>query len=416
MSADKKPAEANDYSDTLFLPQTDFPMRAGLPQKEPELLARWERLGLYRRLRTAGKGRARFILHDGPPYANGNVHIGTALNKILKDIVTRTHQMAGWDSNYVPGWDCHGLPIEWKVEEEYRAKGKDKDKVPIVEFRRECREFAEKWIGVQKQEFRRLGVEGDWETYYTTMSFDAEAAIARELMKFAMSGQLYRGSKPVMWSVVEKTALAEAEVEYEDYTSDTVWVKFPVLEGSLSGASVVVWTTTPWTIPGNRAISFSGKISYGLYEVMQAPADNWARAGDKLIVADKLASDVMKAARVGKYERRADVDPKTIKACVHPFSRRGYEFAVPLLEGGHVTDEDGTGFVHTAPGHGRDDFDIWTANTRALQARGIDPTIPYTVDENGFFTKDAPGFEGKRVIDDKGKKGDANDAVIKALT
>jgi isoleucyl-tRNA synthetase len=418
MSADKKPAEANDYSETLFLPQTSFPMRAGLPQKEPELLAHWQKIDLYRRLREASKGRNRFILHDGPPYANGNIHVGHALNKILKDIVTRTHQMAGWDSNYVPGWDCHGLPIEWKIEEEYRAKGKNKDAVPIVEFRRECREFAEKWIGVQKEEFRRLGVEGDWDTYYTTMSYDAEAAIARELMKFAMSGQLYRGSKPVMWSVVEKTALAEAEVEYEDYTSDTVWVKFPVADGpaELKGANIVIWTTTPWTIPGNRAISFSGKIDYGLYEITDAPADNWAKSGDKLIVADKLAAGVMKAARVESFERRAAVSAKLIQACVHPLKARGYEFAVPLLEGDHVTDEDGTGFVHTAPGHGRDDFDVWTANGRALQARGIDPTIPYTVDADGFFTKDAPGFEGKRVIDDKGKKGDANDAVIKALS
>jgi isoleucyl-tRNA synthetase len=314
-------------------------MRAGLPQKEPELLAHWQKIGLYRRLRDASKGRNRFILHDGPPYANGNIHVGHALNKILKDIVTRTHQMAGWDSNYVPGWDCHGLPIEWKIEEEYRAKGRDKDKVPIIEFRRECREFAEKWIGVQKEEFRRLGVEGDWETYYTTMSNAAEAAIARELMKFAMSGLLYRGSKPVMWSVVEKTALAEAEVEYEDYTSDTVWVKFPILDGPAKGASVVIWTTTPWTIPGNRAISFSSKIDYGLYEVTRAPADNWAKAGDTLILADKLAGEVMKAARVEEYQRRGDVDPKAIKACAHPLRGKGYEFDVPLLEGDHVTDE-----------------------------------------------------------------------------
>jgi isoleucyl-tRNA synthetase len=433
MPADKKPAEANDYSDTLFLPQTSFPMRAGLPQKEPELLARWERIGLYKRLRAGSKGRNRFILHDGPPYANGNIHIGHALNKILKDIVTRTHQMAGWDSNYVPGWDCHGLPIEWKIEEQYRAKGKNKDTVPIIEFRKECREFAEKWIGVQKEEFRRLGVEGDWKNPYTTMSFDAEAAIARELMKFAMSGQLYRGSKPVMWSVVEKTALAEAEVEYEDYTSDTIWVKFPavepiVVDGSsdaamnsgasgtiVRGAAVAIWTTTPWTIPGNRAVSFSSRISYGLYEVTQAPADNWAKTGEKLVLADKLAPEVMKSARVEDFKRLGKVSPGTIQTLAHPLRGRGFDFVVPLLDGDHVTDEDGTGFVHTAPGHGRDDFDIWTAHARALQARGIDTTIPYTVDENGFFTKDAPGFEGRRVIDDKGKKGDANDAVIKAL-
>src|SRR5436309_12153528 len=265
-----------DYSETLFLPKTDFPMRAGLPQKEPELLARWERIGLYRRLRDAARGKVKFVLHDGPPYANGNIHIGTALNKILKDVVTRSQQMLGYDSNYVPGWDCHGLPIEWKIEEEYRAKGKNKDAVPINEFRAECRAFAEHWLSVQREEFKRLGVEGDWANPYTTMSFAAEAQIARELMKLATNGMLYRGSKPVMWSVVEKTALAEAEVEYHDYTSDQVWVKFPVyfamdpinvadadhdgFTDELNKASVVIWTTTPWTIPGNRAISYSRKI------------------------------------------------------------------------------------------------------------------------------------------------------------
>ena len=289
-----KPADAKsgerDYSRTLFLPQTEFPMRAGLPEREPVILERWQTLDLYRRLREAAKGRPRFILHDGPPYANGNIHIGHALNKILKDVVTRSQQMLGFDSNYVPGWDCHGLPIEWKIEEDYRARGKNKDAVPINEFRAECRAFAEHWLGVQREEFKRLGVEGDWDHPYTTMSFPAEAQIARELMKFAANGTLYRGSKPVMWSVVEKTALAEAEVDYEDYTSDTVWVKFPVARldatteveplartFSETGACVVIWTTTPWTLPGNRAISFSSKIAYGLYRVTEAPADNWAR-------------------------------------------------------------------------------------------------------------------------------------------
>src|SRR5207253_2393754 len=266
---------ARDYSETLFLPRTGFPMRAGLPQKEPDLLARWQKLGIYQRLRAAAHGRPKFVLHDGPPYANGHIHVGTALGKILKDIVVRSQQMLGCDSPFVPGWDCHGLPIEWKVEEEYRAKGKNKDAVPINEFRKVCRAFAEHWKGVQSEEFQRLGVIGDWNNPYTTMSFAAEAQIARELMKFSMSGQLYRGSKPVMWSVVEKTALAEAEVEYQDYTSDTIYVKFPVkrLSGSkdapslkleLLGTSVVIWTTTPWTIPGNRAISYSSKIKYGL--------------------------------------------------------------------------------------------------------------------------------------------------------
>ena len=417
-----------DYSKTLFLPQTDFPMRAGLPQREPELLARWRELGLYRRLRDAAKGRPKFILHDGPPYANGPIHIGHALNKILKDVVTRSQQMLGFDSNYVPGWDCHGLPIEWKIEEDYRAAGKNKDAVPIVEFRRECRAFAEHWIALQRDEFMRLGVEGDWDHYYTTMTYAAEAQIAREIMNFAANGTLYRGSKPVMWSVVEKTALAEAEVEYEDYVSDTVWVKFPAPQPSdgapardraLAGASVVIWTTTPWTLPGNRAISFSPRIAYGLYQVVEAPPDNWAKAGDTFILADTLAADVMAHARVTAYEKRAVVETETLErlVCAHPLKgfAGDYAFPVPLLVGDHVTQDTGTGFVHTAPSHGREDFEVWTANARAVAERGIGTTIPYPVDENGAFTSQAPGFTGKRVLTDTGDKGDANDAVIKAL-
>ena len=417
--------KAGDYSATLFLPQTDFPMRAALPEREPKLLERWEKLGLYKRLREASKGRDRFILHDGPPYANGHIHMGTALGKLLKDIVVRSQQMLGYDSNYVPGWDCHGLPIEWKVEEEYRAKGKNKDQVPVIEFRRVCRDFAQHWVEVQRAEFMRLGGVGDWANYYTTMSYPAEAQIARELMKFAVSGQLYRGSKPVMWSVVEKTALAEAEVEYEDYTSDTVWVKFPVQahigknpgehEKNLLGASVVIWTTTPWTIPGNRAVSYSPKIKYGLYEVTAAPDGNWAKLGDRYILADKLAAEVMKIAKVESYVRKQDIDPYHLLSCHHPLRAKGYKFLVPLLAGDFVTDEDGTGFVHSAPGHGRDDFDIWTTNERELRDRGIETKIPFTVDADGRFTKEAPGFEGKRVLTDKGEKGDANEAVIKAL-
>jgi isoleucyl-tRNA synthetase len=402
---------AIDYKTTVFLPKTGFAMRANLPAREPEILAHWRRLDLYRRLRAASKGREKFILHDGPPYANGDLHIGHALNKILKDVINRSQQMMGKDAPYVPGWDCHGLPIEWKIEEQYRERGKDKADVPILDFRRECREFAAHWIEVQKAGFKRLGVEGDWDGAYTTMSFEAEAQIAQELMKFAADGLLYRGSKPVMWSVVEKTALAEAEVEYEDYVSDQVWVKFPVAGQE---ASVVIWTTTPWTLPGNRAISFSPRIAYGLYEVTAAPADNWARAGDKLILADALADGVMKQARVTAHRRLSDVDPRGL-ACVHPLAKLGYGFMVPLLDGAHVDEETGTGFVHTAPGHGRDDFEIWTANTRALAARGIATTIPYTVDGDGFFTDQAPGFAGKRVITDTGEKGDANEAVIAAL-
>ena len=420
-------SEAKDYSKTLFLPQTEFPMRAGLPQREPELLKYWNDIGLYDKLRQEARGRAKFVLHDGPPYANGNIHIGHALNKILKDVVTKSQQMLGFDSNYVPGWDCHGLPIEWKIEEEnYRSKGKQKpdfrDSAAMVAFRKECRAYATHWINVQREEFKRLGIIGDWDHPYQTMTYPAEAQIARELMKFAANGTLYRGSKPVMWSVVEKTALAEAEVEYEDYTSDMVWVKFPVTSpahGALASASVVIWTTTPWTLPGNRAISFSPKIAYGLYKVTDAPADNWTKTGDLLILAEALAADVFKQARVTSYEKVRDIPGDTLDAveCAHPLKgiAGGYDFIVPLLAGDHVTDDTGTGFVHTAPGHGREDFDVWMASARELDARGINTTIPYTVDENGAYTAQAPGFTGKRVLNDKGEKGDANEAVIKAL-
>ncbi len=438
MTEKPQKSDATDYSRTLFLPQTEFPMRAGLPQREPEILKRWNEIGLYDRLRETAAGRAKFVLHDGPPYANGNIHIGHSLNKILKDVVTKSQQMLGFDSNYVPGWDCHGLPIEWKIEEEnYRSKGKPKpdfrDSAAMVAFRKECRAYAGHWLNVQREEFKRLGIIGDWDHPYATMDYFAEAQIARELMKFVANGTLYRGSKPVMWSVVEKTALAEAEVEYEDYSSDTVWVKFPVAEVELaagrdvsaalvqavSGASIVIWTTTPWTLPGNRAISFSPKIAYGLYRITESPADNWAKAGDQLILADALAESVFKQARVTAYER-VDTVPATALAameCAHPLRgfAGGYEFRVPLLEGDHVTDDTGTGFVHTAPGHGREDFEVWTANARELEARGINTIIPYTVDENGALTDQAPGFTGKRVINDKGEKGDANEAVIKAL-
>jgi isoleucyl-tRNA synthetase len=409
---------AVDYSTSLYLPRTDFPMRAGLPQQEPKILARWEEIGLGEQMRKAGEGRPKFVLHDGPPYANGNIHIGHALNKILKDVVTRSQRMTGKDCAYVPGWDCHGLPIEWKIEEEnYRAKGKKKpdfsDPEAIVAFRRECRAYAEKWLIQQREEFKRLGVAGEWERPYATMAYPAEARIAAEILKFAENGLLYRGSKPVMWSVVEKTALAEAEVEYEDHTSDTVFVAFPTGQGH----SVVIWTTTPWTLPGNRAISFSHKIAYGLYRVTQAPEGNWTKTGAEYILADKLAGDVFKAARVESFERVRDVAAAELSAltCAHPLAHLGYDFPVPLLDGDHVTDDTGTGFVHTAPGHGREDFDIWMASGRMLAERGIDTRIPYTVDEDGFYTADAPGFAGKRVLTEKGDKGDANEAVIAAL-
>ena len=426
----RPPQIGRDWSATLFLPKTDFPMKAGLPEREPELLKRWQRVRLYDRMREEAMGREKFILHDGPPYANGNIHIGTGLNKILKDVINRSQGMMGKDANYVPGWDCHGLPIEWKIEEEnYRSKGKTKpdlsDPAAMIAFRQECRAYAQHWLDAQREEFKRLGVEGDWDHPYTTMSFDAEATIAAELMKFAMNGLLYRGSKPVMWSVVEKTALAEAEVEYQEITSHTIFVKFPIIRATtgnldpyeLLGASIVIWTTTPWTIPGNRSISYSNSISYGLYEVTGAPDGNWAKKGEKFVIADALADNVKAGARIESWNRLNDVKGEMLRYSIaaHPLRGQGYDFDVPLLAGEHVTADTGTGFVHTAPGHGREDFEVWTANERLLADRKIDSAIPFTVDADGYFTKDAPGFEGKRVIDDKGNFGDANEAVIKAL-
>ncbi|MGI9483737.1 MAG: isoleucine--tRNA ligase [Hyphomicrobiales bacterium] len=419
--SERETGTGRDYRETLLLPKTDFPMKAGLPKREPEFLAHWEKIGIYERMREDANGRTKFILHDGPPYANGHLHIGHALNKILKDVVTRSKQMTGFDSNYVPGWDCHGLPIEWKIEEQYRAKGKNKDEVPVNEFRKECREFADHWIDVQREEFKRLGVEGDWDNPYTTMAYGAEAQIARELMKFSMSGQLYRGSKPIMWSVVEQTALAEAEIEYHDYESDTIWVKFPVVTGpeALLGANVVIWTTTPWTIPGNRCVCYSEKISYGLFEVTSAENDFGPQPGERFVFADALADECAAKAKV-TFNRVSDVANSDLKGMVlhHPLRDAGlggYQFLVPMLQGDHVTDEAGTGFVHTAPGHGREDFENWVAKRREIEALGIDSAIPFTVDDGGYFTGDAPGFVGKQVITDKGKKGDANQAVITAL-
>ena len=413
MSADT----THDYKDTLNLPVTEFPMRAGLPQREPGWLERWERIGVYDRLREKG-GRVPFVLHDGPPYANGHLHIGHALNKVLKDMVVRSQQMMGRDARYVPGWDCHGLPIEWKIEEQYRAKGQDKDEVPVVDFRQECRRFAEHWIGVQKAEFRRLGVTGAWDRPYLTMDYHAEAVIAGEFMTFVMNGTLYQGSKPVMWSPVEKTALAEAEVEYHDVTSHQVWVPFRVVAGcdaALAAARVLIWTTTPWTIPQNRAVAFRPDIAYGLYEVTGRPEDSQARIGATYLVADKLAGQVFAAAKLteGMYRRLRGVSAEELGALVltHPF--RGMEGAagewdydVPMLPGDHVTDDAGTGFVHTAPSHGEDDYLL-----------GLKHGLPmtYNVLEDGSYRADLPVFGGQAILTPEGKEGPANVSVIKAL-
>src|ERR1700733_1957500 len=350
-----------DYKDTVFLPQTPFPMRGGLPTKEPEILARWARIDLFGQISAAGKGREKFVLHDGPPYANGNIHIGHALDKILKDVVVRGQRMLGKDAPYVPGWDCHGLPIEWKVEEAFRAKGQKKEDIAQDELRRECRSLPGHWLNIQREKIKRLGQIGDFEHPYTTMNFKAEAAIAREAMKFVENGLLYRGFRPVMWSPVEKTALADAEVEYHEKQSPTIYVKFPLLKSTpeLAHTFIVIWTTTPWTIPGNRAIAFSPEISYGLYQVADATDGSLARASEHLLLADGLAEQVAKHAKM-MLSRVRSVPADELKSLVaaHPLRSVGYTFEVPVLPGAHVTADTGTGFVHTAPVHGEDDFEL----------------------------------------------------------
>ena len=422
MADDATPAR--DYRETVFLPDTPFPMRGGLPQLEPRILEQWGDLyGTVRAARQAA-GAPLFVLHDGPPYANGAIHIGHAMQKVLKDFVIRSRFALGFDVDYVPGWDCHGLPIEWKIEEEFRGKGRRKDDVPTEEFRARCREYAAGWIAEQSRDFQRLGVLGDWSRRYATMDFTSEAAIVAEFHRFIATNQLYRGSKPVMWSPVERTALAEAEVEYAPHVSPTIWVKFPVVEGpdALKGASVVIWTTTPWTIPANRAVSYGPRIDYGVYEVEAMETglafEPWAKAGDRLIVADKLAEDVRQNAKIAAWKK---LGPASLDGVVlaHPLralapaadDRAGFGFEVPMLSGDHVTDDAGTGFVHTAPGHGADDYVVWMNSGRR--------EIPETVDENGAYYDHVPLFAGLKVLETEGKKagrfGPANGAVMEKL-
>ena len=407
-----------DYRATLFLPATPFPMKAGLAEAEPKWLARWEAMQIYARSREQAKGKPLFILHDGPIYANGDIHAGTALNHILKDFVVRSQAMLGRDAPYIPGWDCHGLPIEWKVEEQYRAKGVTKDSVPRDQLRRDCRTFAEHWLGVQREQIKRLGCTGDWARPYTTMDYKAEAAIVGELHKFVMNGLLYRGFRPVMWSPVEKTALAEAEVEYQEKSSPQIYVRFPIVEHSknpvvtelLDGASIVIWTTTPWTIPGNRAVAYNAKMKYSVIDVQEVGEGSFARPGEKLVVGRFSVEQVASYAKITKYIARPI--PFLIReaeiVCAHPFRDldRYYSFKVKFLHGEHVTEETGTGFVHTAPGHGEDDFEL---------GRQFNLEIPRTVDEEGKFYDDVPLFAGKRILTPDGKDGDANGAVIKEL-
>jgi isoleucyl-tRNA synthetase len=400
---------ARDYSATLFLPSKDFPMQAGLPTAEPLWLAKWEAEDLYGQIRRKMKGKPLFVLHDGPPYANGEIHSGTGLNKVLKDIVVRSRGFLGFDAPYIPGWDCHGLPIEWKIEEKYRKEGKSKDAVPIDRLRRDCREFAEHWIDVQRTQFKRLGCMGQWDKPYTTMDYRAEAVIAGELHKFVANGLVYRGFRPVMWSPIEKTALAEAEVEYHEKTSPTIYVKFPVAGKDFS---VVIWTTTPWTIPGNRAIAYSPTMEYGLYEVTEAGEGALARVGERLALADALAETTARHAKIA-VKRLSRLDPHGL-AAAHPLRGKGYEFDVPLLPGDHVTADTGTGFVHTAPGHGEEDFELVLTNFPNYMA--TDPDAFNVVAADGSFTQHAPGFAGKFILSRDGKKdGDANGAVIQAL-
>jgi isoleucyl-tRNA synthetase len=358
---------STDYRPTVFLPKTDFPMRGGLPTLEPKLVERWQRMRLYDKLRAAAKGREKFVLHDGPPYANGDLHLGHALNKILKDVINRAQQMLGKDAPYVPGWDCHGLPIEWIVEEKYRARKQSKDSVPIAQFRQECRDFAAHWVEEQKKQFQRLGVIGDWDHPYTTMSFDAEAQIVRELGKFLCNGGLYKGAKPVLWSVVEQTALAEAEVEYHDHRSNTVWVRFAIVQPSqpaLAGASAVIWTTTPWTLPGNRAIAYGGELEYAVLRVDAVGEKSHARPGERLLVAVPLIEETAKQAGIEAHTVEARLPGTALAGTVarHPLHGQGYDFPVPLLSADFVAADTGTGLVHIAPGHGADDWELGQAN------------------------------------------------------
>ena len=403
-----------DLKTTVFLPKTDFPMKAGLPDLEPKLLERWNRMGLFARLRRDSRGRDKFILHDGPPYANGHLHIGHALNKILKDVVNRTRQMQGFDAPYVPGWDCHGLPIEWKIEEKYRAAGQDKDEVDTVVVRQECRDFAAGWIDIQREEFKRLGVLGDWDHPYTTMNFGAEAVIVRELGKFLMDGSLYKGAKPVMWSVVEKTALAEAEIEYHDHSSVTIWVAFPVVTAShpaLDGAKVVIWTTTPWTMPGNRAIAYGAGFDYAVVAVTEAAAGSSAKVGDRLVVLKDQVEQVAKDAKctlaiqavLTGAELAGTICHHPLK--LHPDAAGGYDFPVPLLAGGFVTTDTGTGFVHIAPGHGEDDWHLG-------KEHGV--AIPDTVQPDGRYYPHVALFAGLSVLA-QGKDGKYYSPVAKPV-
>ena len=376
--------------ENINLPKTAFSMKANLPIREPKILEHWDKIDLYKELRKVNSGKEKFVLHDGPPYANGNIHMGTALNKILKDIIVKFHQMSGKDSVYVPGWDCHGLPIEWKIEEQYKKNKKNKNDIPITEFRKECRSFAEKWIEIHKSEFKRLGVVGDWENYYSTMSFDAEAQIVRELGKFLKEGSLYRGFKPVLWSTVEKTALADAEVEYQDHKSDTIYASFSVKKSKieeLQGTEIIIWTTTPWTIPANKALAYNKSLDYCIIQL----DDEGDFKNKKIVIAKQLLESVLEDCKINKFKEIKKFKGKEFEGtiCNHPFFELGYDQEIPMLEARFVTTEQGTGVVHCAPSHGPDDFNLCLNNgIKAIE----------TVDGDGKYTKNISLFEGTHIF------------------
>ncbi len=388
----------------VFLPTTTFPMRGDLPKREPELLARWERIGLWEQTRKAAAGKTPFVLHDGPIYSNGHLHIGHALNRMLKDVIMRAHRMAGQDVDFVPGWDTHGLPIEWRVEEEYRKSGRNKDAVPVLDFRAECRAYSDHWMGIQAAEFRRLGVMGDWARRYATMDYSSEAAIAAEIGKFLLNGALYRGLRPVMWSPVEKTALAEAEIEYHDRTSDTVFVRFPLLSGPVADASVVIWTTTPWTLPANRALAYGPEIDYALVRVDAVAEGSLARPGERLLIALALVPDVVRAAGITLHHVDHVYKGEAFAGAVaaHPLRGQGFDHDAPLLPGGYVTTDQGTGFVHIAPAHGEEDFAL-------AREYGVD--VPEAVQDDGIYAPWMPTFAGLHVFKAAKPVGDALEAA-----
>ncbi len=401
----------DQYKDTVFLPKTEFPMRGNLPEKEPQMVKAWQESGLYQKMRKASAAKPKWILHDGPPYANGNIHMGHAVNKILKDVVVKSWAMMGYNAPYVPGWDCHGLPIEWKIEEGYRENGKDKDAVPALDFRAECRDFAQKWVDIQSGQFQRLGVTGDWDNPYLTMTKHGESKIVQEIHKFLLNGGLYRGVKSVMWSTVEKTALAEAEVEYKEHKSVTIWARFPVIDtkcGVLEGADIVIWTTTPWTMPSNRGIFFNDSIEYGVFEVRATGADARCKPGDRLAVALSLEEDVRTQAKIDKWEQVATFKGKEVEGtlCAHPLRGQGYEYNVPCFHADYVSAEAGTGFVHVAPSHGPDDFVLGVKY-------GLEVTD--NLDDDGSFKEHVPLFAGLKIYDENGNMAEGNFAPIKAI-